>query len=203
VINATGIDVSNFQGAGFDWHDYPHISFAGVKATEGTTFSDPDFARNWQQMWDVYDGRLVRIAYCFAHPAEDMAAQADMLVGHAREHGLKDGDHFAIDLETTDGLPPAEVARFGAEFSARVNKVAPGHRCLAYTFLDFAQLGNCADQGPWRLWLADYDVAVPTVPAPWKRWSFWQSGGSGLDVDQFNGDRVALLDFARMPADRR
>ena len=200
--NATGIDVSNHQGE-FDWHAHPHISFAGVKATEGTGFSDPDFPRNWQQMREVYSNKLVRIAYCFAHPGEDMHAQADTLVAHVREHGLQDGDHFAIDLEVNDGLPPAEVARFGAAFSARVNRLAPGHRCLSYTFVSFAEAGNCARQGPWRLWIADYGVAAPKVPPPWQRWHIWQSSGSGLDYDVFNGTREQLLDFARMPHDRR
>ena len=202
MTNATGIDVSKWQGD-FDWNAHPGLAFAGVKATEGTGYNDPEFPDNWNDMWSVYNHKLVRIAYCFAHPGEDMHLQADTLVTYVRDHGLADGDHFALDLEVNDGLDPAEVARFGGAFSARVNKLAPGHRCLSYTFLSFAAEGNCAGQGPWRLWLADYGVAAPTVPAPWKRWWFWQKSGTGLDLDVFNGDRAALNEFARMPADRR
>src|SRR5437867_1330928 len=43
-----GIDVSHYQGA-INWDDVASggISFAYIKATEGTNFVDPLFAQNW------------------------------------------------------------------------------------------------------------------------------------------------------------
>lgn len=196
MSNAQGLDVSTWQGA-FDWRGHPLISFAGAKACEHNV-TDPQFARNWADMKDSFGNKLVRIAYCFAHPGEAMAPQADTLVQLVRDHGLQQGDHFALDLEVTDGCKPAEVVAFAREFSHRVNKAAPAHRCFGYTFTDFA-----APWGLWPAWIADYGTTTARVPPPWTTWWLWQFRGSPLDLDQFNGDKERLLNFARMPGDRR
>jgi lysozyme len=43
-----GIDVSHHQGQ-IDWDALAahHVAFAYIKATEGETFNDPRFSRNW------------------------------------------------------------------------------------------------------------------------------------------------------------
>ena len=49
-----GIDVSNVQGARFPWAgERGRISFGMAKATEGLTFTDPDFQGNWDAMWQL------------------------------------------------------------------------------------------------------------------------------------------------------
>ena len=76
MANAQGIDVSSFQGA-FDWAaEKGSISFALAKATEGATITDPEFARNWQQMKAT---GLVRGAYCFGHPKNGATTDAPAL----------------------------------------------------------------------------------------------------------------------------
>lgn len=211
---ARGIDVSNHNGQ-FNWAAYPSIDFAFMKAVEitpGGMYYDTEFPRNMAVTAEQYHRKLVRHPYGFAHPAEAVKPQADALVGYSKDHGMLPGDHFMMDLEVTDGLPAAEVSKFGVAFCHAVNKAAPGHRCIDYTFLAFAEAGNCAGQWPWRLYIADWDVKTPTVPQPWAgrglAWKYWQfaqgsADGSKPDLDVFNGDRAALLDFCRMPADRR
>jgi hypothetical protein len=60
------------------------------------------------------------------------------------------------------------------------------------------------------LWIANYTTRpTPTVPAPWSRWTFWQSSAAGrvpgvvgdVDVDTFNGPAAALRALAH-PATR-
>lgn len=204
---ATGIDISDNNGE-FDWSPWGGIDFAFIKATEvgpNGLYLDSQFERNWVQAWDRYDGRLVRVAYAFGHPGESVERQVKAL--HERvAPRLRPGDHFMLDLEVSDGLPPAEVAKFGQAFCHQMNRAAPEHRCIVYTDPGFAGAGNCDGLGPWRLYIADWGAPEPAVPAPWQAWMFWQfeQGGNGQpDRDVFNGDRARLLDVMWMPHDRR
>ena len=62
-----------------------------------------------------------------------------------------------------------------------------------YSFFDFITSGNCAGLGSYPLWLAIFQSATPSAPAPWKAWKFWQSGGtSSHDNDVFNGTPAEL-----------
>ena len=117
MANAQGIDVSSFQGA-FDWAAKKGvISFGFAKATEGTTITDPEFARNWAQIKAM---GFVRGAYHFGHPKDGAAANAQAFLAAVRAQGLERGDLLALDLETTDGLGPAQVATFAQNWCAEV-----------------------------------------------------------------------------------
>ena len=49
---------------------------------------------------------------------------------------------------------------------------------------------------------AHYGVSHPTVPKPWRRWTFWQQGESPVDQDVFNGTEAELLTLTHMPKSR-
>jgi hypothetical protein len=62
-----------------------------------------------------------------------------------------------------------------------------------YSFLDFITAGNCAGLGEYPLWLAVFQSAAPTAPAPWSAWKFWQSGStSSSDKDVYDGTAAEL-----------
>jgi lysozyme len=199
VANAEGIDLSSYQPA-FDWSAVKgRISFAFIKATEGTTIRDPDFGVNWQQANDL---GIVRGAYHFAHPSNGAATEAQAFLAVVGARGLKAGDLLALDLETSDNLSPARVSEYARNWCADVHQ-ATGHTPVVYTFLDFAQQGNCAGLGHYPLWIAEPSAPAgkPVVPQPWSTWAFHQYGttrvGSNtVDVDVFNGDTAALKAFA-------
>ena len=199
-----GIDISNLQGSRFAWRDWQdRIGFGLIKATEGDGFSDPDFGANWDQLWWMNeDHTFPRFAYSFFHPAQDPVVQAAHLVAVTRGHGLLPGDNFVLDLEVSDGLPPAVVAERARTCLQHVNELAPGHRVLVYTFESFAREGNCAGLDPWHLWIASYGVPQPAVPPPWGTWAFWQYTDQPVDGDRYNGDLASLLAFCRMPEKR-
>ncbi len=70
MANAEGIDLSSFQPS-FDWAaEKGRISFAFIKATEGMTIRDPEFAANWQAAKAL---GIVRGAYHFGHPKNGAA----------------------------------------------------------------------------------------------------------------------------------
>ncbi len=194
MANAQGIDVSSYQGA-FDWvAEKGSISFAFAKATEGSTLTDPEFARNWQQMKAI---GIVRGAYHFGHPKDGAASDARAFLAVVRAHGLDRGDLLALDLETTDGLTPAQVAAYARNWCADV-AAATGRKPIVYTFISFAQQGNCAGLGGHPLWIADPSSPAghPRVPEPWTTWTFHQYATTTLDRDVFHGGTAALKRFA-------
>ncbi len=116
--------------------------------------------------------------------------------------GLKAGDLIALDLETSDGLSPARVAEYARNWCADVHR-ATGLTPVVYTFLDFAEQGNCAGLGHYPLWIAEPSAPAgrPVVPQPWSTWAFHQygtapAGSNTVDVNVFNGDTAALKKFA-------
>ncbi len=204
-----GIDVAWPQGD-YDWSQQKgRIAFGMCKATEGTGLADPHFGHNWDAMWSLQaDHRLPRFAYHFFRAAEDVTRQAQFLVATVKARGLLPGDNFVLDLEatrgdgTSDGMPPHLVAARGVAFLHEVNALAPGHRILPYSYPSFIRAGNCAGMASWYLWIAEYGVPQPEVPAPWSKWTFWQDGDWPVDTDRYNGDLASLLAFTRMPDKR-
>lgn len=175
-----GIDVSNWQGR-FDWAKQ-QIAFAFAKATEGTAFTDPQFARNWREM---SARKLVRGAYHFGRPGSSATAQADHFVNVVRAQGLHDGDLLALDLETKDGRKPADVAPWARAWCGHVQK-ATGIRPIVYTFVSFARDGSCAGLGGYPLWIAapSYAAGKPPMPlGPWSNWVIHQYSDNPIDKD--------------------
>lgn len=190
--DADGIDVSNRNGM-FDWASWEgHIDFAMVKCSEGLGFTDLEFARNWHWLKRI---GVRRFAYHYGHPGEDPAKQARRFVDLVKAQGLEHGDNFVLDLEDTDGTHPIHVSFWAYVFMREVQRLAPHHRVLVYTYPAFAIAGNCAKLGSWHLWIANYEVSTPHVPLPWRNWAFWQFVGSPLDRDRFHGNYTDLQHF--------
>lgn len=199
MANAAGIDLSSFQPS-FDWPaEKGRISFAFIKATEGMTVKDPEFAVNWQAAKAL---GIVRGAYHFGHPSNGAANDSRAFVDTVRAHGLQAGDLLALDLETSDGLSPERVAEYARNWCADVHHDT-GLTPIVYTFLSFAEAGNCAGLGHYPLWIAEPSAPPgrPVVPKPWSTWKFHQFGTAPVgtntvDVNVFNGDTAALKKFA-------
>jgi GH25 family lysozyme M1 (1,4-beta-N-acetylmuramidase) len=196
-----GIDVSHWQGT-IDWAKVSGagMRFAMIKATDGRTYVDPQYATNHAQ---AKAAGLRTTAYHFAEPdasAGDAVAEADHLVAIA---GLGDGDMIpALDLEKTGGLGTTAlqswVASWLSEVTARL-----GVRPMIYTSPNFwkTYMGDTrsfADAGYTTLWIAHWGVTSPTVPASnWggHGWTFWQYSDCGsvpgisgcVDLDRYNG----------------
>jgi hypothetical protein len=192
MTTIAGIDVSNFQGA-FDWGPWRgKIGFAFAKATEGTGFTDPDFAHNWAGM--KAQG-ITRGAYHFAHPASSPATQAAFYLHTAGAQGLHSGDLVMLDLEVTDGLGPAAVASWAQTWTRLVHS-ATGAQPVLYTDRFMAGGGYCAGLGGCPLFLAVPGGGnVPLPIGPWKAISFELTGTRGVrpvDADIFFGGAVPL-----------
>ena len=192
-----GIDVSHFQGT-INWASEKAMGrMFGVASVGDGTYQDPTFATNWAAMKAA---GVIRGAYQYFEPAGDPIVQADILI--AKVGKLGDGDLPAtIDVEVTGGQSAATIAAKVGQWLARV-EAGTGRKPMIYTGPYFWQ-GSVASlaYGGYPLWVADYGVSKPQVPAPWTNYKIWQYSDSNgtLDVDSFQGTLAELQTFAKAP----
>ncbi|KAJ3717054.1 N,O-diacetylmuramidase [Lentinula raphanica] len=203
-----GIDVSHFQGT-IDWSSIAAngISFVFIKATEGTTFLDPNFSDNYI---GATDAGLIRGGYHFAHPdSSSGATQANYFLAH--------GGGWSADGITLPGMldieyNPSGDECYGLSASAMVSWIQDfsntyesqtGRYPIIYTTTDWwtTCTGNSAafaNDNP--LFIAHYASTIGTIPAGWPFATFWQYADSGPnpgDQDVFNGDAAGLERIAK------
>jgi lysozyme len=193
---AKGIDVSNF-GGDFGWSGTSGLSFGICRASQGlggsgTNSPDPYLAWNWPR---IKSKGLARGAYHFLNPNLSGADQASYFVDTVGAVGLETTDMLWLDNETA-GASAADVAACARDFMTKLVSLRPHNPHGVYSYYDFITSGNCAGLGSYPLWLAIYQSATPSAPAPWSAWKFWQSGeASNHDNDVFNGTGAELTEW--------
>jgi GH25 family lysozyme M1 (1,4-beta-N-acetylmuramidase) len=199
-----GIDISHWQGT-IDWTQVSTVAirFVIAKATEGQTFDDPNYAtyRAGAGAQAISWG-----AYHFARPdssTNDAILEADHYTGYA---DLVSGDLIpALDLESDGGLSSSTLIDWVFDWLGEVEATL-GVKPMIYTSPSFwrdhmADTEAFADAGYTLLWIANWDVPRPDVPANnWGGygWTFWQydncltvPGISGcVDGDLYNGNTL-------------
>lgn len=198
VTQTGGMDVASYQGT-VDWSTAAANSagFAYVKATEGTGYTNPYFA---QQYDGSYQAGLIRGAYHFALPnASSGSAQASWFVGHGGGWSA-DGLTLppALDIEYNPygascyGLGQSAMVSWIRDFSNTVDSLT-GRYPTIYTTTDWwsSCTGNYGGLGATNpLWIARYSSSPGTLPNGWAYQTFWQYADSGTfpgDQDTFNG----------------
>ena len=182
-----GVDVSSYQGRPRQWRaEAGNIGWAAVKITElqpgGVRYVNPDAADDWS--W-LHRHQKVRIAYLFGHPSVSAADSVSFFLDEIGKLGLDHADAIALDIEDANGLDASAVDAWCAEVTSDLHKKT-GRRPLVYTFLSFAEAGNCNHLGGYPLWIADPSARAghPHVPAPWKTWTLHQYDITGpIDRD--------------------
>ncbi|TQF06771.1 hypothetical protein E6W39_37020 [Kitasatospora acidiphila] len=206
VTQTSGMDVSGYQGS-VDWSTAwaDGASFAYVKATEGTGYTNPDFAQQYNGSYNV---GMIRGAYHFALPnASSGATQASYFVNHGGGWSA-DGQTLppALDIEynpygaTCYGLSQSGMVNWIASFSNTVHSLT-GRYPTIYTTTNWwtACTGNYGGFGSTSpLWIARYNTSPGALPNGWSYQTFWQYSDSGTfpgDQDYFNGaiDRLQAL----------
>ena len=198
VPQLPGIDISSYQGD-VDWASVaPNIDFMYTKATEGTYYTNADFA---QQYNGAYDYGVIRGAYHFAIPDNSSgAAQA--------EYFDANGGGWSGDGKTLPGALDIEYNPYGAECYGLsqssmvdwiwdfVNEYAAqeGVYPVIYSTTDWwtTCTGNYSGFAAYDpLWIANYSASGGgTLPSGWGYYTFWQYADSGSepgDQDVFNG----------------
>jgi GH25 family lysozyme M1 (1,4-beta-N-acetylmuramidase) len=197
---ADGIDISHWQGH-VDWTKVraDGITFAFMKATEGSSYADPTLATNWA---GAETAGIYRAAYHFARPstsAGSAQAQARFFVSKAGTfQGVGDLPPV-LDLEATGGLSPASLRTWVATWLSTVEQLT-GRTPILYFSPSFwiDHLGNSSAFTRYPLWIAHYTTGAPLVPGGWPTWTFWQRTSSGrvsgiggpVDLNRFNGSEA-------------
>jgi lysozyme len=216
MIGPAGVDVSEYQGT-VDWPtvagdtvDQEPVGFAIARVSDGSGHLDPDFAANWS---GIQSAGLVRGVYQFFEPGADPTLQANLLVQNVGMLGA--GDLPAIaDVEVTGGQSAATIA---ANLSTWLDIVqaGTGKTPMIYTSPGWwdSHVGSSAF-GAYPLWVANWDVCSPSLPIGWSSFQFFQYDDAGntlghaqvpgigatVDLDEFNGDAMALTQFAGQTA---
>jgi len=203
-----GIDVSHYQGT-ITWTSVKSagISFAYIKATEGTTYKDPNFSANYLH---AYNAKVIRGAYHFAQPGSSSgSAQATYFAAN--------GGAWSADGLTLPGMLDLEGGCYGLSTTSMRNwildfyntyKAKTTRDVVIYTSPSW--WNSCT--GSWTgmstrspLFVADWTTAAnPTIPAGFPYATLWQYTDSGsvsgvpgaVDRDRFNGDSSRLLALA-------
>lgn len=191
-----GIDVSDHQKT-VDWNAVQKAGkvFAFIKATDGITWTDPEFAANWS---GAKAAGLLRGAYHFYETNDDPAEQARNFLSAVP---LEPGDlPPVVDIEATkSGQSAAQIVK-DLQTWLDVVEQATGRVPILYTNPSYWDSLGTSAFGRYPLWIAEYGVSTPKLPAGWTRWTFWQLSESGtvagisgsVDLDVFNGTLAEL-----------
>ncbi|MFE3633816.1 lysozyme [Streptomyces sp. NPDC059168] len=193
-----GVDVSGHQG-NVAWSTLWNsgVRWAYTKATEGTYYTNPYFAQQYNGSYNV---GMIRGAYHFATPdTTSGATQANYFVDH--------GGGWSRDGKTLPGVLDIEWNPYGAACYGKTAggmvswisdflntyRARTGRDAVIYTATSWwsdctGDYGGFATRNP--LWIARYASTVGTLPAGWSYYTMWQYTSSGPTVgdhDRFNG----------------
>jgi lysozyme len=175
----TGPDVASYQhpqGAAINWHKVKKSgrTFAIVKATEGSSYVNPYFAKDYAAAGAA---GLVRGSYHFARPALPIVSTADAQAKEfATQVGTVTSAHTlppALDLEVTGGLSSSQLVTWAQTFLLRMRALT-GRTPMLYTY-PFFWSSDVNDPSAFKrfpLWMASYGSTAPTS-------SLWQYTDSG------------------------
>ncbi|MEO7060967.1 MAG: GH25 family lysozyme [Lapillicoccus sp.] len=205
-----GPDVSSYQhptGVSVDWataHGAGGADFAFVKATEGTGYTNPYFAKDYQALAGL---KMVRGAYHFARPSTatgSAAAQARTFVSVAGTFSQHGELPPVLDLEVSGGLSSTALIAWTKSYVAEILRLT-GRTTMIYTYPAFwrSAMADTAVFTAYPLWIATYGPS-PQLVGGWPAWTFWQytdqarvAGLPGLvDMSVYTGSLDALWALA-------
>lgn len=224
LIPARGIDVSHHRGV-IDWQEVKDsgiVSFAFLKATDGGSFIDPRFDYNFTQSRRA---GLIRGAYHFFRPLTDPVLQAKHYLSVVGDTLHSSDLAPVLDIEA---YPPSVRDEFNTlSLQNRLQRMsswlqtieaATGRIPIIYTNQSTwqATLGNSDNFTRHPLWIANYGVDQPNIPANnWgdKGWTFWQYTAGGIvpgindgdppvDMNLYQSSLVDLRNWLNFTGDR-
>jgi len=177
-----GLDVSVHSGS-VDWTQVAAEghTFAFIKATEGMDLKDLAFDAHWPALKQA---GLIRGAYHFYVTEDDPAVQAQFFMDNVT---LESGDLApVVDIELVghDTKPGwQEQFKVYLEIVEKHYAVKP----IIYTSPNFWDKHFSHGFPDYPLWIAEYGVDQPRIPADWPNWHLWQWQGdarvAGVDKD--------------------
>ena len=221
-----GIDVSSWQhpgttasrcGSPIDWGAVQRsgITFAYVKSTQATGYTNPCFAQDWA---GIANAGMLRGSYHYAEPALPISTAVDQARYFVSRAGSMTGPGDLpgmLDLEETGGLNATDLSNWTRAFLNEVTLLT-GKKPVLYMGAYFFPGTIAADiSANYRLWIPSYvcqtfggtridgcDPATrqPRLPTGWSTWTFWQWSSiepvpgivGGVDMNYFCCDLGSL-----------
>lgn len=182
-----GIDIASWQHPGsapIDWDAVrgSGVSFAIIKATEDTNYTNPYFLGDRA---DATGAGMVVGAYHYARPAAPVTTAVDQARHFLAATGMtRTTGHLApvLDIEVTGGLDPATLAVWTRAFMEEVESQT-GRTPILYTYRSFwtDHMADTKEFAHYPFWFAIYNnEATPGwLPGGWPNWAIWQYTSSG------------------------
>lgn len=208
-----GVDVSEYQGV-IDWQAFARqeVGFAFIKATEGSSYTDPAFAANWH---NAAQAGIPTGAYHFFSFESAGQTQAENFLGVLSAEGMG-ALPPVLDIELYGdyrwNLPDAKTVR--EELYAMIVAVEQfcGRKPILYTTNHAYRLyleGVPAYNG-CPIWIRDV-YFWPNLPDG-REWTFWQYSDKGrlegyqgqeayIDLNVFHGTQEQWEKFLALPAE--
>lgn len=192
-----GIDVSKWNGD-IDWPAVKAsgVSFAFIKATEGTDRIDPRFDGYWR---DARAAGIAHAPYHFYYFCATPDAQADWFIRSVPRSAallppVLDAEWNPASPTCRKRPPPAEVRADLQRFLDRI-EAHYGKRPIIYTTVDFHRQNMAGHFDRYHLWLRA--VADHPDNLYGRKWAFWQYTSTGIvpgikgetDINAFAGSR--------------
>jgi lysozyme len=205
-VRTLGLDVSKFQSH-VDWTKVKAagMKFVFARASYGINAqTEPTLRSHWQ---GAKAAGLIRGAYHFFVPGDDVGAQAALFLSQLRSAIAPSESAYlpaVIDVEMQPGS--VSIANYVAGVKAWIaaveaDRLFAGRKTIIYTTANFwATLGNPTGFSDRPLWVADYSQDPPRLPRGWTSYAFFQKAQDGtvngiagkIDIDFFNGDLDVL-----------
>jgi lysozyme len=204
-----GIDISHYQGDEIDLitrsKNNDSIQFIICKATEGITYTDPDFKNNWNM---ISENGFIKGAYHFYISRDNPEDQAANFLNAIKD--LKKTDITPIvdfeegSIDTSQSISDIQnnLLRFLSIIETKTNRKPMIYTddTTGNTYLTLPEFSN------YPLWIANYTTLdAPNLPTVWeeKVWDFWQKSDDydinniENDFDIFNGNLKDLQTFIK------
>ena len=198
-----GIDVSSWQGS----IDFAQVRNAGIdivymKSSEGRSYIDPYFERNYQNA--KANGLKVGFYhYVTARTVEQAREQANFFASVIS--GKEPDCRLAMDFESFGNLSVNQINEISKVFLETLQN-ATNKEVLIYSNSYSARTIFSRELAIYPLWVANYGVSEPGGNDKWATWVGWQYTSTGrvagisgnVDRNQFT-DGVLLSNISPIP----
>ncbi len=209
--SASGVDVGGAELPTWTQVQMAGNSFVGIKATEGNYYKNADYVN---AVTAAVAAGLYVMPYVFANPYDSTATgngtakqQADYAwtneISKVTDPAYQTSGQMlplVLDIEPDPyinteknsnqcyGLSQAAMVQWIGAFLAEAQQDT-GKTPIIYTTAGWwdACTGDSTAFGGYPLWIAEYDVSSPALPAGWNSYTFWQYTSNG-DVPGVDGD---------------
>lgn len=202
-----GIDISKYQHDEIDLinKSQDSLHFIICKATEGITYTDPDFSDNWKM---IKEKGFIRGAYHFYISHDDPKAQAENYlntISNINDNDLPpiiDIEGGGIDkLQSIDQVQSTLLSFLKIiENKLNITPIIYTNVSIGNKYLNTSEFAN------YPLWIASYgEREEPDLPSAWtnKGWLIWQKSDDyevtniKNDFDVFNGSLTEFNTFIK------